>query len=58
MGAVVPFPMCRTRAKPHSVEADVPVRGPAQVVILPVVQFIRHCEPPATLAAGERREPL
>ncbi|MCK0209047.1 hypothetical protein MWN33_13500 [Starkeya koreensis] len=46
-------------AKPRGVDASAePVRGPAQVVILPVVQLIRHPDAPAALAAGERREPL
>lgn len=60
MGAVVPFPMCRTPAQPCGVRSrSASAKPPAgEVIILPVVQFVRDVPAPSPPPVLERREPL
>lgn len=70
MGAVVPFPMCRTPAQSRSVRARSALASPSsdrssrqlwgEVIILPVVQLVRHADAPTPpdSPTRERREPL
>jgi len=66
MGAVVPFPMCRTPAQTCGVRArsamasQLSGRPSGEVIILPVVQLVRHADAPSLpdSPAPERREPL
>lgn len=54
MGAVVPFPMRRTQGETRGVRAS--TEGSGEVVILPVVQWVRSGPIPPVPAAGAAHE--
>ncbi len=55
MGALVPFPTCRAHAQPAG--GRVMPDSPAEVIILPVVQYVRPAPPPSVTVAGATRDP-
>lgn len=56
MGAVIPFPIRRTQGETRGVRAR--PDHPGEVVILPVVQFLRHEPVPLVPVKPAVREPL
>jgi hypothetical protein len=56
MGAVIPFPIRRTQGETRGVR--VRPDHPGEVVILPVVQFLRHEPVPLAPVKPAVREPL
>lgn len=56
MGAVVPFPIRRTQGETRGVR--IPHEAVGQIVILPVVQFVRTEQAPLAPSVPAAREPL